>query len=535
MGFNQFSRAVTPVDQYLPISDELLTKGAVETYNKAGQLGQKLLAYKSNLFGISTYGKDAEVLQDYENQFNQQVAELSKGDITSPQALSKFNSLVSNFSNSPDILGIHERNAAYTTELKNKKEAEAKNLTYTSPLLKDAEKYYSGDKYYSDKRFSRSGWVSPETTKAMDEAVKSVTKQQYDPKTGFVTKIAKPEEVAAAFYERMKSNPNYQKDLEYGFEQETEGVNWQDNGQQFVQGKVNKLTQQYNEALADGNQEAASLAQHELNRLQNLADPSLIGEELKKQAFQNHIKSQLERVGYANDVSDFQKIERDPIDMKLLEHKLRMQEKSEKESLKMYGIKKAIDATIASGQTPDYEAIDIGDYSSLIYNPIESRDGKSGTPATGKTIEQKAAEDAAKAEEERIKKIPVATKEQIQQLYKNNKTFENNFNTWMTKNGYPPKNFTATDIEKVEPDDKTQTYKLTLDTDYMFGGGSKVIDISKQEFEKLKSSKYDVNIPNSSSYQKKADLGNWTLVYSNDGVTYYDDNGVEYDNQGNKK
>lgn len=326
MGMNQFSKAIQPVDQYLPISDEMLTRGAMETYNKAGQLGQKLSAYKSNLFGIQTYGKDAEVLQDYENQFNQQVAELSKGDITSPQALSKFNNLVSNFSNNEDVLGIHERNAAYTTELKNKKEAEAKNLTYTSPLLKDAEKYYSGDKYYSDKRFSRSGWVSPDTTKAMGEAVKAVTKQQYDPKTGFVTKTAKPEDVAANFYERMKNNPNYQKDLEYGFEQETEGVNWQDNGQQFVQEKVNKLTQQYNEAVSDGNQEAALLAQHELNRLQDLADPSLIGEELKKQAFQNYINTQLERVGYANDVLDFEKIERDPIDMKLLEHKLKKQE-----------------------------------------------------------------------------------------------------------------------------------------------------------------------------------------------------------------
>lgn len=333
MGFNQFSRPVQPVDQYLPISDEILARGAMETYNKAGQLGQKLAAYNSNLFGITTYGKDAEVLQDYENQFNQQVAELSKGDITSPQALSKFNSLVSNFSNSPDILGIHERNATYNSELKAKKDAEAKGLSYTSPLIKDAQSYYSGDKYYTDKRFTRSGWVSPDTTKAMDEAVKAVTKQQYDPKTGFVTKTAKPEEVAANFYERMKNNPNYQKDLEYGFEQETEGVNWQDNGHQFVQGKVNKLTQQYNEALADGNQEAASLAQHELNRLQNLADPSLIGEELKKQAFQNHINTQLEKVGYANDVLDFQKIERDPIDMKLLEHKLNMQEDLYKKTL----------------------------------------------------------------------------------------------------------------------------------------------------------------------------------------------------------
>ena len=326
MGYNNFSRPVTPVDQYLPISDEILARGAMETYNKAGQLGQKLAAYNSNLFGITTYGKDAEVLQNYENQFNQQVAELSKGDITSPQALSKFNSLISNFSNSPDILGIHERNATYNSELKAKKDAEAKGLSYTSPLIKDAQSYYSGDKYYTDKRFTRSGWVSPDTTKAMDEAVKAVTKQQYDPKTGFVTKTAKPEEVAANFYERMKNNPNYQKDLEYGFEQETEGVNWQDNGHQFVQGKVNKLTQQYNEALADGNQEAASLAQHELNRLQNLADPSLIGEELKKQAFQNHVNTQLEKVGYANDVLDFQKIERDPIDMKLLEHKLNRQQ-----------------------------------------------------------------------------------------------------------------------------------------------------------------------------------------------------------------
>lgn len=487
MGFTPYSKVVEPALWSPPLSENILMSGAIFNEKNMKESQQNLQNAADSFLNIQTnIPQDAQVLNQRKQEFQTAVKDLNLSNLNNPQTVSQLNQLITKFSNDQDILGIAQRANSVNKELQTKKEYESKGKQYVSPILDQADDYIKGGNYYKDTRFNKSGWVSPDTTKAMQDAVKAVTKKTYNSKTGIVESVAKPEDVSAAFYEIMKNNPSYQKDLDYSFQKETKDINWDDKGQEFVQSKLDKLQQQIYQAQSIGDQESFEMATHELNRLSKLSNPALIGNQLKDQYFQNFINTQLEQVGYANDVSDFEKIERDPIDMKLLEHKLRMQEKSEKESLKMYGIKKAIDATIASGQTPDYEAIDIGDYSSLIYNPIESRDGKFGTSATGKTTEQKAAEDAAKAEEERIKKIPAATKEQIQQLYKNNKTFENNFNTWMTKNGYPPNAFTATDIEKVESDDKTQTYKLTLDTDYIFGGGSKVIDISKDEFEKMK-------------------------------------------------
>lgn len=156
----------------------------------------------------------------------------------------------------------------------------------------------------------------------------------YNPKTGYVENIAKPEDISKSFYEIMKNNPGYQKDLDYSFQKETKDVNWDDKGQEFIQEKVGKLQQQLYQAQLQGDNESVAMASKELNRLSKLSNPSLIGSQLRDQYFQNYINTQLEQVGYANDVADFEKIERDPIDMKLLEHKLRMSEISERESQK---------------------------------------------------------------------------------------------------------------------------------------------------------------------------------------------------------
>ena len=115
----------------------------------------------------------------------------------------------------------------------------------------------------------------------------------------------------------MKNNPNYQRDLQYSFEKENEGVDWNTQGQEFIRNQSNKLQQQFQQAVSLGDIETAQIIKNEYSRLQNLSDPTLIGDNLKQQYFQNYIQNQLDKVGYANDVSDFVKIERDPIQLKL--------------------------------------------------------------------------------------------------------------------------------------------------------------------------------------------------------------------------
>lgn len=473
--FNSYTRPTALGDTFKPIDDNIQLLGAQTMYNRAEQNAQKIGGQFSNLFGVTTYGKDAEVLSQIEDEARKQIQEISKGNLENPETVSRVNSLISQYKNHPDVQAVTQRASAFQNEAKRKQEAEAKRQTYVSPLLREAEKYYSSGEYLTDKRFNNAGWVSPDTTKAMQEAVKMSTKKTYNPKTGYVENVAKPEEVSAAFYEIMKNNPNYQKDLEYGFQEETDGVNWDDSGQQFVQGKVEKLQQQYNEALNDGNQEAASLAQHELNRLKNLADPSLIGEELKKQAFQNHINTQLERVGYANDVLDFEKIERDPIDMKLLEHKLRMSEIAERETQKNKYKQAAAKSTDPLKRQMIMQAINLG-YTTELEDPTQP-DGlistvelaKLGIAKPTETKEEKAAEkEVAKEDIASFRNIFNVNKNKAEKIIKE-------------KAGDLGWNFDADDIEEVKWNKDSNRYEVKVDDLYT----TEVISFTQDEMDKL--------------------------------------------------
>lgn len=319
VSFNPYTKPVSPGQTYLPLSDEVLLMGAKSAYDQKDKTAQKIGSTYNSLFGISTYGKDAEVLSQFQQDFENQVAELSKANLRDPEVTSKINSLITQYSSNPDVLNIHKRASFYNNELKKEQEAAEKGQKYRSPGRESIEKYYNSGVYYRNPENINysSGWVSPDTTKAMQDAVKMSTKEIRDPKTGVVTKQAKPEDISKSFYEIMKNNPNYQRDLQYSFEKENEGVDWNNHGQEFIQNKANTLQQQFQDAVSLGDLETAQMIKNEYSRLQSLSDPSLIGDNLKQQYFQNYIQNQLDKVGYANDVSDFVKIEIDPIQLKL--------------------------------------------------------------------------------------------------------------------------------------------------------------------------------------------------------------------------
>jgi len=297
MSYNNFSRPVQPVDQYLPISDEMLTRGAMETYNKAGQLGQKLSAYKSNLFGIQTYGKDAEVLQDYENQFNQQVAELSKGDITSPQALSKFNSLVSNFSNNEDVLGIHARANKYNSDLKEFKDYQkaGKPISeWRQKSIKQANDYYNSGKYFSDERFSGTIKVDPEINKIKLEVLKSLKDEDYTTtdKNGFVHHNfgVSPERVKQALGSMVENDgqiKDYYNDL---FDNETQDLNFTDQADNIY----TNLYENYSLGATSPNPNTVASSLKNIESLERAKQSSMYPELMKQKYRENWLNSQFD-------------------------------------------------------------------------------------------------------------------------------------------------------------------------------------------------------------------------------------------------
>lgn len=390
-----------------PIDPSIYMQGVQYSEQLAKNQLQDISALHNSIFNIPTYGKDKEKLMELDANLKQQLQQLNLSNLGSMETSSQIKNLISSAANNPDVAGIAQRYGSYANELKKKEEAEAKGQRYTSPIVDQAEEYYGSGVYKTDKRFNQSGWISPDTTKAMQDAVKAVTRKTYNPKTGIVESIAKPEDVSSAFYEIMKNNPSYQKDLDYSFQKETKDVNWDDDGHNFIQQKANKLQQQYSYAVQIGDAESAQMAQTELNRLNTLSDPSLIGKQLKDQYFQSYINTQLEKVGYANDVSDFEKIERDPIDMKLLEHKLRMAEIGERELQKNQYKQAAAKSTDPLKRQMIMQAVNLG-YTTELEDPTQP-DGLISVSDLVKLGIAKPTE--AKKEEEDKTKITVGDKQ----------------------------------------------------------------------------------------------------------------------------
>ena len=300
------------------------------------------------LSNIPAYGVDAMQLQKEMEGIKSQFLSGNMSNLNDPNTFSHINSIINNAKNNPNIQAIAKRGSIYSQELEKKKKADEKGEPYTSPALDTLQEYYfNNDNFYEKPEGVNlsMGWVSPDLTKVIKQARESATKTTYNPSTGRVEKVAHPEEVSAAFKELIKNNPNYQKDLDYAFQKETKGMDWDTEGNKFILNKVSRLQQQYNQAINMGDLESAKMAEAELNRVQSLSDPTLVGNELKNQYYQNYIQTQLDKVGYANEVADFEKFDRDPLQMQIqkfanekalkkIEHDYRMSELKIKEEEK---------------------------------------------------------------------------------------------------------------------------------------------------------------------------------------------------------
>jgi len=304
MAFTQFSQPIARPDMYKPLSDELILAGAKANYEHGEQAAKKIGATYNSLFGISTYGKDSEVLSQMQQEFQQQVGELSKQGLSSPEANAKINQLITQYSSSKDVLGIHQRKAAYDSELEAKKEAESKNQQYISPIIEQAEKYYSGDKYYSDTKFNQSGWVDPNIEKMKREGLKDLQKvKKTTLKNGvYVTTEEYDPEQLSSLYQGIYSSPLVQKTMNHSFDNKYKDVDFATEGVKKAQSTLDQAELQKNNSFSVMQKEPANSskylqaqqdyleADNFINKYSNLVkNPGKLGENLKAQMKQDEI------------------------------------------------------------------------------------------------------------------------------------------------------------------------------------------------------------------------------------------------------
>lgn len=482
MGYNNFSRPVTPVDQYLPISDEILARGAMETYNKAGQLGQKLAAYNSNLFNITTYGKDAEVLQNYENQFNQQVAELSKGDITSPQALSKFNSLVSNFSNSPDILGIHKRKVKFDEWNKQLQDYQEKGKFVPAWKMKqynDAQDYYSGDKYYTDKQFTGNLTPGFDWDKHNKDLVTSTPEIEQLKKSGANNDLYKGKTYNALqgkFYEGL-NQPGALDDLRQHFEYDYGNTDYATYDQQNAIEQVNKL----NSIIQTSNDPIlVNQAKADLDYWDDFAT-TVNPNTSKEEAFQRYVRSNAEDFARTNTNYALKESKMSDANKMYQEHQYRMQERSLEFSPEALAAKTELAENKLEMQKQ------------MLQQKLEfqqkSLDAKIQAEASKTELQLKKLQAEIDAKKQKAESATSTKKEdfspvsigEIRTKFNNSQETAKKIKDILSKKATLVNKFDSSDIEKVEWDTDTKSYKVTLDVDGWDNGSNNIVFLSVNE------------------------------------------------------
>ena len=342
-----YHQTVEPNKFVAPINLDVYQKGLEHQEGIAKENLNILSSVYGELSNIPAYGVDAIELHKQMDGLKNELLSSNLSNLSDPNSFSQINSIINKAKNNPRVAEIAKRGTIYSQELAKKQKAEEKGISYTSPALDSLSKYYNGQNFYetSNNLNLNSGWITPDMAKKIKEAREYSMKTIYDPATGQVKQVASPEDIMKNFQLLTQNDPNFQKDFEYSFQKKTEGVDWNDEGQNFIQQEANRLMDIFNQPRLVVDVETAQMAKNEYDRLIKLADPSLIGEELKNKYRQSYLRGEIEKVGYSADVSNFEKFERDPLQMqtqkfindkalKEIEHNYRMSEFNAKEKEK---------------------------------------------------------------------------------------------------------------------------------------------------------------------------------------------------------
>lgn len=517
LGFNPNTQPVAMKEWVTPLDPSIYAQGvANQTKKLEAQSAQDSELYNSFMNIQAIAPQDEEQLQNLKQSFEKELSGLSMGDLRNPQTKAQLSQIQNKYTNLLLESGIPQRTQKYKKDIQEVKDLEAKGKFVPAWKMKpiiEAQKYIQDGNFYKDTRFNgqiQAGFDWDKHNKSLLDSTPEYHELKKGKQTNDLYQGKTYNSLYSKFFEGL-NQPGALDDLREQFEYKYGNEDFASQDYNTAIEQVNRLTKI---RATSNNPILVEQAKKDLDYWDDFSK-SVNSQISKEDAFQRYIRANAEDFARTNTnyalkeskINDVYKMQQD--------HAHAQAMKTEKESLAMYGIKKAIDATIASGKTPDYEAIENGDYSSLVYNPVESRDGKSGiktvtTPETKILIGAKEYK-VADAEANIIAGSKEFIKEALESYY--------------------------------EPLEKDEDIEINGDDIYyekkgISGSNSTGWDkhITKQQLiNKIKGSQPSSNKPNSTNYVKKAQLGDGTLVYSNDGNTYYDDKGNEYDNQGNKK
>jgi hypothetical protein len=252
----------------------------------------------------SLQGIDTEKKNEIINNIKEQASQLSYSDLANPAVANQLKGYITSVTKDPDMQGIMQRGYSYETELKNKKDAEAKGKNYYSPIIDQANNYMNTGTYLKETRFNGEGFVDPELQKLKAEYLKNVPKVKTQKKVGgyWVETESYDQDALNANLSELYSRPDAQKYLNYTFAQKYADVNWDDKGREKVTDLLTKAQQ--TAALAKANlaktpNDRKAMADLEeangfvSNYQSLLSNPSLVGSQLRSSVINQDVQNMI--------------------------------------------------------------------------------------------------------------------------------------------------------------------------------------------------------------------------------------------------
>lgn len=225
--YNPYNEVVQPAKYVAPLDLNLLLKGTQYKQEQSEKNFNEIQGQVNNLLSIPAYGKDKEILNQKLQELQQVMGGLDVTNLETPQAKQQINSLINQFSQDKDVQAVAQRGNSYQNMMAEKQDFDKKGKVYMNQGLRKLNKYYSGDDYIRDVKFSNYGYEAPDAGKIMEEVKKIVTpsKKQVPGLNGTMQEIEEyePEALKKAFEAVTNSMPTYKQSLIDNLDNSLEG------------------------------------------------------------------------------------------------------------------------------------------------------------------------------------------------------------------------------------------------------------------------------------------------------------------------
>lgn len=229
--FSPYTIPQEPAKWVNPLDLNMVYKDISNKDDIAKQNLNELQQISTQLSSIPAFGADSEMLSKKLQKLKSDMSGLNLTNLGDYNTISQIKGLIGSFKNDEEVLNATKRGNFYKQELEKEEEYTKKGLKYRSPTKESLEKYYNSGEYIPNPKINFSGgWVMPDQAKIMKAA-----KDLVEPEIIFTTdaqgrrqeiKRYNPEDLKLAIEQVSNSDPNYEKELSYQFQEQYGNTDW---------------------------------------------------------------------------------------------------------------------------------------------------------------------------------------------------------------------------------------------------------------------------------------------------------------------